>query len=594
MSGYCAQERSGGAVRRGVKRYRWLYRDPQNERASELAASLHVNAVIARVLANRGIAASQHGLEQFMKPALSTLYDPFLMTDMDKAASRLAEAQGSGEQVTVFGDYDTDGTTSTALLLRTFRLVGIRANFYIPHRLNEGYGLSIAAIEELARRGTSLLVTVDNGITAVEQIRRACELGMDVIVTDHHQPGDILPDAVAVVNPSRRDCSYPNKSLAGVGVAFKLAHALLKKLNFPAQEATAFLRSILDLVAIGTVGDFVPLIGENRTLATHGLEQMRRTTNAGVAELKRLLQMGSEPISTHKIGFQISPRLNAAGRTDHASICVELLTTEDRSIAANIADRLDAMNVERRTVESKIFEHCLRVVDDQIDLDRDRVLVVNGDGWHVGVIGIVASKIMDLYHRPVIVISEHRGKGKGSARSISGFNIHAALTACSRHLTRFGGHPAAAGLQLEVSNIDSFRAAINDYAADAIAEENLQPSLMIDTEVDARELDDSLMRDMILMEPHGQHNPAPLLSVKGLKLSEPPRVVGTGHLKLQWKAQGYSLSGIGFNMAEKAKELQSSKGVHCDVAFVPSINNYWAQPRVELEIKDMKVTPGQV
>jgi len=583
----------GPAKCRAPKQYRWEFRGDNAECAQALASSLHVSPVVARVVANRGLADCAEALQGFMRPALSQLHDPFILAGMSAAVERLIRAKERGEQVTIYGDYDADGSTSTAVLMRTFRHVGIRADYYIPHRMDEGYGLHIAAIDKLAAMGTQLMVTVDTGIGAHEQVAHANALGLEVIVTDHHQASATLPPAVAVVNPNRHDCLYPNKYLVGVGVAFKLAHALLKGLNTPPQEATAFLRSLLDLVAIGTVADFAPLVGENRILVSHGLDQIARSTNAGVAEMKRLLQMPDTRPSASQIGFQIAPRLNAAGRTQHAKVCVELLTTESRQRAAEIVESLDVFNKERRNVETQIFEQCLKFVDQHIDLNRDRVVVVNGENWHVGVIGIVASKIMEMVHRPVIVLSEKEGSAKGSARSIKSFNIHQALIACKDYLTQFGGHPNAAGLQLEREKIAAFREAINTYAGSTLSDEDLKPVLLIDTEVEGHELNDQLMRDLNLLEPYGQSNPAPLLAVRNLRLAENPRIVGNNHLKLQFKyAEGRPLSGIFFNMGTLAGELANCRSANIDVAFVPSINTYWAQPRVELEVKDLKVQSG--
>lgn len=577
------------AAARPLKQYRWEYRDPQPECSQRLTEYLRLSPVIARVIASRGMAQSPDELNAFVRPALNTLHDPFGLKGIDAAVDRLALARERGEAVLVYGDYDTDGATSTALLMRLFRMLQIPATYYIPHRLEEGYGLNASAVQTLAESGVRLVVTVDTGIVAIEEVARARSLGMEVIITDHHQAGTHLPDAIAVVNPNRHDCTYPNKYLTGVGVAFKLAHALLKRLGYAPNDAIGFLRSVLDLVAIGTVADFAPLLGENRVMVAHGLHQIRNTQNVGVAEMLRKLEINSVKIATHQIGFQIAPRINAAGRTSHAGVCVELLTTEDRQRATEIASELEGFNNDRRTVESRIFEECLRFVDTNLDPVRDRVLVVNGDAWHLGVVGIVASRIMDMYNRPVIVLSEQEGAAKGSARSIKGFNIHAALTACREYLNQFGGHPNAAGLSLDCVKIAAFRNAINAYAVEACGDSDMCPVLLIDTEVQAWELDDSLLRDLPLLEPHGHSNPAPLLSTRNLRMSEPPRIVGTSHLKLQLKQEGRPVSAIGFHMGSRIAELQANRSAMVDVVFAPTINTYYAQPRVEMELKDIRL-----
>lgn len=545
---------------------------------------------VLRVVANRGLCGSPEEFTRFCQPSLATLHDPFLMADMEAAVRRVADARASGEMVTIYGDYDSDGATSTALLLRTLHFLGIPANFYIPHRLEEGYGLHKRALDQIASSGTRLLITVDTGISGIEQVAHARALGMDVIVTDHHQPGSSIPEANAVVNPNRRDCPYPNKTLAGVGVAFKFAHALLKGLDVEVEKARSFLRSILDLVAIGSVADSVPLIGENRVLVHRGLEQMGRSTNAGVRELIRLVDReGNRRITSHTIGFQIAPRLNAAGRTTHARICVELLTTDSEQTAAEIAAQLDTCNRERRTVESDIFEQCLADLHAKVDLERDRVVVVNGAGWHLGVIGIVASKLMEMVDRPVIILSEQKGHAKGSARSIKGFNIHEALTACREYLTTFGGHPSAAGLQLAPEQIPQFREAINEYACSVLTEGMGIPTLTIDTRIEGHELDQRLVRDLCSLEPFGHEHPAPLFSAHNLQLTEPPRIVGTNHLKLQFRQTNRIFSAIGFNLGEYHGEISANRSALYDVAFVPTLNAYWNPPRVELELRDLKI-----
>lgn len=578
-------------VSRSRKVYQWQFRPDLSERAREFEQALRLSPAVARVIANRGLCETADQLQNFLRPALATIHDPFLLTDMEAAVRRVAQAREAREHVTVYGDYDSDGTTSTALLLRVLRFLGLEADFYIPHRLEEGYGLHVEALERIAASGTRLLITVDTGISAVAQVAHARALGMDVIVTDHHQPGEQIPDTLAVINPNRRDCPYPNKGLAGVGVAFKFAHALLKGLGVDGERAKPFLMSLLDLVAIGSIADSVPLTGENRVLVARGLDQMARSANAGVVELLRLVDPAGlgKRVSSHKIGFQIAPRLNAAGRTDSARVCVELLTTDDPRVAASIAARLDQFNRERRTVESRIFEQCLRFLESNIDLGRDRVVVVNGADWHLGVIGIVASKIVEMVDRPVIILSEQKGHAKGSARSTRGFNIHEALMACREHLTAFGGHPSAAGLQLALDRIADFRQAINEYADTVLSETDLEPTLLLDTEVEGHELDQALVRDLSLLEPFGHQNPAPLFALRHLQLADAPRVVGTNHLKLQFRSQGRILSAIGFNMGGCSGEIGTNRNALFDVAFVPTLNSYWNPPRVELEMKDLKI-----
>lgn len=508
---------------------------------------------------------------------------------MEAGTDRVARAIEDGERITIYGDYDADGTTATALLIRVLQFLSVTADYYIPHRLNEGYGLNCSAITQLAESGTRVLITVDNGITALEQIAHARALGLDVIVTDHHQPMEDLPDALAVIDPSRQDCTYPNKHLTGVGVAFKFAHALLKRMKVSPEKAVPFLRSLLDLVAIGTCADLAPLCDENRILVKFGFDQIAKSTNAGILALKRLLELDASQVTTYKVCFLLAPRLNAAGRTDHAQVCVELLTTQDEARTREIAQRLEVLNRERRKVENAIFEQCLRFMEENIDLDAERVLVINGKDWHLGVIGVVASKFAELFHRPTIIISEIEDSARGSARSINGLSIYEALQACSGHLIAFGGHPAAAGIQLHREDIPAFRKAINECAKRLLQGVDLDRCLTIDTELQSHEIGFPLVQDLGLLEPHGPSNPPPVFSIRNMKLSGQARLVGGSHLKMQLKHGSRIFSAIGFNLGCMASELNESRHALVDAAFMPCINRHFAEPRLELEIKDMKI-----
>lgn len=575
--------------RRKSKDYLWVFREERTELAREIARQHRFRPVVARLLANRGLADDADKLHEFIEPGLGLLRDPFSLRDMETAVQRVLAAHQSNQTITIYGDYDTDGTTSTAVLFKTLTWLGIKSSYYIPHRLEEGYGLNGSAIERLARDGTNLIITVDNGITANREVALARELGMDVVVTDHHQPGAELPSACAIVNPNRADCSYPEKGLTGVGVAFKFSHALMKRMGRAPDECIAFLKSLLDLVAIGTISDVAPLTGENRVMVRYGLEQMARTAHMGLQSLKRSSAIHDSKLNTRKVGFQIAPRLNAAGRTDSARICVELLTTGDAHRADEIAQTLEQCNSHRRGIENEIFENAREAIERNINLESDRVIVVAGEGWHVGVIGIVASKIMDLFDRPAIVVSLADGFGKGSARSIKTFNIHQALQATAQWLVTFGGHPCAAGLQLKRECVDDFRRAINDYAREVLDPDQMQPMLTIDTIIDATELDLETVKQIGLMEPFGQSNPHPLLVLRGALVCETPRTVGTDHLKLMLRAGQRRLSAIGFGMSHRAAALASNPGAPLDIAFVPSISTFSGEPRVELELKDIKI-----
>lgn len=574
-----------------AKACRWDFLPDDRVLAAALQQSRGLNPAVARVIANRGYAHDADDFEGYLNPALSSLHDPSLLRDMDVAVDRIVHAVRNREKITIYGDYDTDGATSTALLHKMFSFLAAEANFYIPHRIEEGYGLNTGAITALAATGTRLIVTVDNGITAVEQVAHARSLGVDIIITDHHQPasGALLPPAYAVINPNRRDCPYPNKHLTGVGVAFKLCHAVLRAMRVPRNQATPFLRSLLDLVAIGTIADVAPLVGENRVLVKHGLDVLMTTRNPGLIGIKRALELEGARMTTQRIGFQIAPRLNAAGRTDHAGICVDLLTATDPNTAFEMAAMLDRLNRNRRAMESAIFEACLRQIRQEMDLDANRVIVVSGHDWHLGVIGIVASKIVELYHRPVIVIAVNGGVGKGSARSIKGFNIHEALEACREHLVTFGGHPFAAGLQVEPDRIPALRRAINEHAAQTLDETSLVPSLVIDTVVEPHETGDTLLRDLRVLEPHGPANPLPVMAMPGLRLAEKPRIVGTNHLKMRLRSGDAFFDAIGFGLGSFLPVLDANMKEQVELAFVPTVNDYYCDERLQLDVKDIRL-----
>lgn len=572
---------------RRSKTYRWEFRSPQTEQARGLSERYRLHSIVASVLANRGLSLEHEALVHFMKPQLATLHDPFLMADMATGVDRMITAIERGEKVVVFGDYDADGITSTSLMLRGLRYAGARCEYYVPHRVDEGYGMNSAALGQISADGANLVITVDNGISGLEQVEYCRTLGMDIIITDHHQPGDELPAALAVINPNRRDCPYPCKHLTGVGVAFKFIHALLKRLGRPADESIAFLRSLLDLVAIGTIADFAPLAGENRVLVSHGLQQIRDSTNPGITSLRNHLKISCKISATH-VGFQIAPRLNAAGRTSHADIGVDLLTTDDPEAAMAIVKELEKCNQNRKHVEGNIYTQCMEFVEQQVDLDRDAVVVVDGHGWHLGVIGIVASRVMEQVDKPVIVLTHKEDCVKGSARSFGAFNLFEALTACGEHLDAFGGHPHAAGMTLRAENVCRFRAAINEYAHAGDGLNQAARPLVIDAEVDCRLLDMEMMEHLHYLEPFGQSNPHPVLATKGIKLAAQPRVVGEKHLKMQFSQEGTRIEAIGFNMGHMARELNGCVGTAMDVAFSPTVNRFYAEPRVEMEVKDLR------
>jgi single-stranded-DNA-specific exonuclease len=578
----------GSAVpKRNAGQRRWTVGRPDGSALRRLENEGSISPLLARVLASRGFTEPQ-AARSFLDARLADhLGDPFRMKDMERAADRVADAVRRHERIAVFGDYDVDGITATVLLLRLMHWLGAECLYYIPHRVDEGYGLSCDAIASLADKGVRLLVTVDNGITSVDEVDFATSRGMDCVVTDHHRPGPLLPRAWAVVNPNRGDCTYGFSHLSGVGVAFKLAHAVLRRLGVEENEGKAFLMSLLDIVALGTVADVVPLIGENRALARAGLARLERTDNAGLAALLDLCTRNVRPLQAETITFFIAPRLNAAGRTEHASLAVELLLTSERSRAMELAHQLDELNDRRRAVERHLFEESLTLIPEQCDLGNDLIYVVLGRDWHLGVVGNVASKISDHFRRPAIVLSESDGAARGSARSTATFDIHSALTQCADLLQAFGGHSQAAGLSLPADRVALLRQRLNAIAAESFTEEDTMEDLAVDAVCDADDLSLDAVEDLQALEPCGYGNPKPLFGLLGADVIREARVVGSNHLKFTVAAGNQDFDVIGFGMAESLRELRQIAGP-IDIAFHPTISTWGGAVRIELQLCDFR------
>jgi single-stranded-DNA-specific exonuclease len=514
-------------------------------RADLLARELGVLPLTARLLAVRDLPDSDSA-RAFLAPTLATLLDPFLMDGMDLAVERIAHAVRRKEPIAIYGDYDVDGLTATALLTRFFGALGTEVGSYIPHRLDEGYGMSVQGIETLQSRGTRLVITVDNGIGCFDEVHHARGLGMDVVVTDHHQPEGRTPEAAAVVNPNRADCPYPFKSLCGCGVAFKLAHALARHMGLDAAQAKPLLFSLLDLVALGTVADVMPLTGENRPLVRHGLRELEKTTKPGLRALAAMLGLGDKPFSPETVAFMLAPRLNAAGRTGNATDALELLLTESESRAWELAKYLDHLNQERRNIESDVLEEALaQLEEDPTPAEELPVLVVAGQGWHPGVVGIVASRLVDRYGRPAVVLGIEGDTARGSARSIEGFDLLGALTRCSDVLGEFGGHRMAAGLSLPAARFEEFRDALRHHVADMLEPDSLKPRLDVDTHAEVSDLTMASLKEIDGLRPFGQGNPAPVVALENCRLVGEPVEVGGKHLKMRLWQQSENGSGGG-------------------------------------------------
>jgi single-stranded-DNA-specific exonuclease len=545
---------------------RWLIPPTDPQAARELAAQLGVQPVTASVLLSRGF-SDPTAARRFLTPDLEHLHDPLLLTGMRDAVARVKAAIQAKEKILIYGDYDVDGTVSVVILKKAIEMAGGEASFHVPHRLKDGYGMRSDVIERAAAMGIGLIVSVDTGIRASEVVRDARQRGIDVIVTDHHLPDAELPPALAVLNPNRRDCRYPDKNLCGAGVAFKLVHALLATLGWPPEKLARVMKSFLKLVAIATVADVVPLVGENRVIVKHGLDGLNQSKNPGLRAILELsgLMNGRSP-SARQVAFQIAPRINAAGRMDDAQNVIRMFLTEDPENARRLASELHSLNQERRDTEAEIvrlvLEECagVPVTDDQT------VLVFSGLNWHRGVVGIVASRLVERFYRPVFVLSEEDGQAQGSGRSIAPFHLLDALESMPDLFTRFGGHRQAAGVSLATESVPEFRRRLNAYAATRLTPADFQPQLAIDAAVSLRELTTGpAVQELLAMAPFGFGNPAPMLAILGAEVAGAPVVMKEKHLRVHLRQDGRSLFPKAWNFAGRAADFAVSGPI--DAAF---------------------------
>jgi single-stranded-DNA-specific exonuclease len=536
-----------------------------------LIPSAGSGSLARRVLARRGLTDSA-AIERFLHPSLADLHDPLALKDMPQAVARLRQAIAAGEKILIYGDYDVDGTTSVVLLTKAIELAGGRASYHVPHRLKEGYGMRSEVVEAAAEAGTRLIVSVDTGIRAAEVVRHAAGLGIDVIVTDHHLPESELPPALAVLNPNRPDCSYPEKNLCGAGVAFKLAQALLATLGWPLEKQQRMAESLLKLVAIATVADVVPLTGENRVIVKHGLQGLREVRNPGLSALLEVARLGNGPPTARQVAFQIAPRLNAAGRMDKAQDAIELFLTNDPARARELAGRLDQRNTDRQQVEAEIREICERTAVDESAVG----LVYYAENWHRGVIGIVAGRLVEMLHRPVFVLGRNPedGLAQGSGRSIPAFHLLQALESMADLFVRFGGHEHAAGVTLEAARVDEFRERFNAYAAARLAPEDLVPQVEIDALIELSEITEKNVAELAALAPFGHGNPPPLLAALDVEVAGPPTVLKEKHLRVAVRQNRRTLVLKAWNFAGRAAEL--AQGSHIDIAFALEEDSYGA------------------
>ncbi|HVK40057.1 MAG TPA: single-stranded-DNA-specific exonuclease RecJ [Candidatus Kapabacteria bacterium] len=562
-------------------KYRWILSDPSDEdTVQKLAQTINVSPTIARILVARGVRNFDQA-KQFFRPSLTDLHDPFLMDTMDLAVERSIRAVESGEKVAIYGDYDVDGTNSAAMLYLYFKSLGADVEFYIPDRFTEGYGISTVGIDRLVQSGVRLIVTIDCGITAVDQVAYANSLGVDVIICDHHECGDTVPPAYAVLDPIKPGCSYPFKYLSGAGVGFKLMQGIAKVRNEP---ETCY--PYLDFVAIAAAADIVPLVGENRSLVSHGLRRLNDAPRPGFRGLLECAGIRSTNLGTSQIVFGIAPRINAAGRLGDARRAVEMLIEEDEVRAFQRAQELESENRSRRAIDEETFAEAQAIADSMIG-SGCRSLVIHNSKWHAGVIGIVASRLVERYYLPTVLLTTVDGVAKGSARSIAGFDIYTALKQCESHIEQFGGHRYAAGLSIREENIAALRGALDEYARREISDGMLTPELHIDAEVQLEELSPRFFTIIKQFAPFGPGNARPLFILRNAQLAGYPRIVGKDHLKFRVRNGSGWLEAIAFGMGSRMPELNTQSKF--DLVFNIEENEYRGTITQQFRIHDFRI-----
>lgn len=566
----------------------WVVHPGDPAAQERIASTLNLHPVISRLLVNRGISTPESALLH-LKGGLDSLHDPFTMVGLREAVDRIMSARASGEKIVIYGDYDADGVTATALMLSFLRQTGFNVAYYIPERLTEGYGLNTDALDSIKAGGAGLVITVDNGVNAVDAVAHASSLGLDVIVTDHHKPGDLLPSAIAVLNPNRSDCAYPCKGLAGVGVAFKLVTALRNELHKrgASKEELPVLRRLLDLVAVGSIGDCSPLIGENRILARHGLMELSATARLGLSALKKKGGVNGGAVSAREVAFALVPRLNAAGRLGKADVGLELLLTRDIREGERLATALDDENKRRQDLQASTVAEAMRVVEDVLDPSNDRAIVVGSERWSPGVAGLVASKLVDKFGLPSAVVCFEGDFGKGSARSVAAFDITEALGKVAAGLIKFGGHKMAAGFTIRRSEYEAFRESLLAVIAQTLKPEETRPRIMIDMETEPGLVNKDLLTRIKVLEPFGEGNPSPVFMSRGVSFAN-STVVGKdrNHTRLVLP-DGTCV--MGFHMADRLGAADTRSG-RFDIVYTAEISAWRDTERVQFNLLDFRVT----
>lgn len=555
-----------------------------NPDITRLSRAIGVPPVIAAILLNRNI-SDDEGCKSFLTKGMKNVHHPYLLKDAKKAAERIRTAVETKENIVIYGDYDVDGITSTSILYLFLSSLGANVSYYIPNRSDEGYGINMIALSKIQKSGAKLLITVDCGITAVGEVELAKAMGLEVIITDHHTCKELVPDAYAVINPKQPDCDYPFKDLAGVGVAFKLILATALTMGLSAKE---YFDKYIEIVAIGTIADVVSLTDENRVFVSIGMNALKNTENFGLNALFESAQILDKPINAGLISFMIAPRINAAGRVGSAKTAVELLVTDDKAKAREIATALEDENRSRQQTEQEILNEAFEMIEGDIDFKDKKVIVLAKENWHHGVIGVVASRLVDKYYRPTILISLKDGLGKGSGRSIKGFNLFNALNECSDLLLKFGGHELAAGLGLNCSDIEEFDKRINEYAKNTLADEDLVPYINIDAILDIGDLTVENAETLSMLEPFGMGNPQPVFAVMNVNLIS-QRTIGDGkHTRLMLSKNGRVIEAVGFNMANAISGFVV--GSKLDIAFNMNTNIFKGEKHLQIILKDIRLS----
>jgi len=568
-----------------MMKFEWIFKEYSLSKVTEIAKVKALPISIATVLYNRGFTNLEQ-IEQFFNPTLQDLYDPFILKDMDKAVERIQTALMNKEKVMIYGDYDVDGITATSLLYLFLYEIGLNTFYYIPDREKDGYGLSKNGIDVAIENGANLIISCDCGINAIDEIDYVNANGLDMIVTDHHEPAETLPKALAILNPKREDDSYPFKELSGVGVAFKMLQGFSQKNNIPIEK----LYKHLDLVAIGTAADIVPILDENRILVSKGLEYLNRSNKIGVNSLLKVAGFTSKVLNVVNIVFGLAPRINAAGRLGQASRAVKLLSSFNQREARELASLLERENRDRQNIEKKTIDQAILQLNATHDIYKDKIFILSGENWHQGVIGIVASKLKEIYNRPVVMISFQNDIGKGSARSIPDFDLYNAFTECANLLDNFGGHKMAAGLTISKENLPKFQQQLKRISEKLITDEMLQPRMSIECEIEFTEISRNLINHLKKLAPFGPGNMRPVFVARHINITGMPRIVGENHLKFKASKDKTVISAIGWKLGTLYEMLISNRPL--DLAFVIEENEWNGVKDIQLNIKDIHYSNG--